>query len=93
MPEVNAMRLTTKRTGVQRSLAKTQTTNCSVQLADVVSEINKRIDYLEKQVTRDITQLTSAGAAIAKLAPLSHIIEPSSNLFPDDFVGAGQFIE
>lgn len=83
------MRLTTRRAGGPLSLPKVQSTNCSIQPADVFREINKRFEYLEKRPTRAVKQPTSTEATIARSAVLSHFVQPSLNLSLEDLAGAG----
>lgn len=93
MPITNRVKITTKKTSGLRSLPKSQAGNCSVKLVDVFYEINKRFEDLEKRLISAVTQLTSAEAAIKKLTPLSHLIEPSSSPSLHDLAGASRFID
>lgn len=87
------VKITTKGTGGPQYIPESQIGICSVKLDDVFYEINKRFEELQKRFIIAVTQLTSAGAAITMLAPLSQLIEPLSNTFLNDFSGASQFID
>lgn len=72
-------------------MSKSQTMNSSVQFIDVLSEINKRIENLEKRPTCAVTQLRSAEAGTVKFSSPSHFIVLSSNPSLDYF--ASRFID